>query len=67
MRVAGQAGLTLTVPADDVVDFRVLIVEDDLITLGERRDMTFTLTDTDGGLTATGSTVFVTGSEGPTR
>jgi cytochrome c oxidase accessory protein FixG len=62
LRVAGQAGQVLIVPADDVVDFRVLIVEDDLSTLGERRDMSFTLTDPDGGFTATRSTVFVTGS-----
>jgi cytochrome c oxidase accessory protein FixG len=62
LRVAGQAGLTLIVPADDVIDFRVLIMEDDFAEMGERGDVTFKLVDSGAGVTATRSTVFVTGS-----
>lgn len=61
LRVAGQAGLGLDVPADDTIDFRITVIEDDLQGLGERGDLIFQLTDPGSGDTATRSTVFVTG------
>jgi len=62
LRVAGQTGVNLIVPADDSIDFRVLIVEDALAEVGDRSDVTFKLVDPDSGVTAVRSTVFVTGS-----
>lgn len=62
LKVAGQTGLILLVPADDVIDFRVLIVEDELADIGVRGDVVFKLVDPDAGVSATRSTVFVTGS-----
>ncbi|MGJ8560497.1 MAG: cytochrome c oxidase accessory protein CcoG [Litorimonas sp.] len=62
LKVAGQIGLTLIVPADDVIDFRVLIVEDDLAEVGARADVVFRLVDPAADVSTTRSTVFVTGS-----
>lgn len=62
LKVAGQTGLTLIVPADDVIDFRVLIVEDDFAEVGVRGDVVFKLVDPAADVSATRSTVFVTGS-----
>jgi polyferredoxin len=62
LRVAGQTGVNLVVPADDSIDFRVLIVEDALAEVGDRGDVIFKLVDPDSGVTAVRSTVFVTGS-----
>jgi polyferredoxin len=62
LKVAGQTGLNLIVPADDIVDFRVLILEDDLVDIGVRGDVVFKLVDPVTNVTAIQSAVFVTGS-----
>ncbi|MEM7728573.1 MAG: cytochrome c oxidase accessory protein CcoG [Pseudomonadota bacterium] len=61
LKVAGQAGLTLDVPADETMDFRVTVLEDDLAAVGDRGEFTFQLIHTESGTVATRETVFVAG------
>lgn len=61
IKVAGQTDLTLNVPADESVDFRVTIVEDNLDQIGGRAEILFRLTDPASDTEATRSAVFVAG------
>ncbi|MGB3456411.1 MAG: cytochrome c oxidase accessory protein CcoG [Litorimonas sp.] len=61
IRVAGQSGLALDVPADETIDFRITLTEDDLAGLDGRADVTFRLTHDATGDTAGRASVFVGG------
>jgi cytochrome c oxidase accessory protein FixG len=61
LKVAGQAGLRLNVPADDSVDFRVTIVEDDLEDLGGRAEFKLRLDHPETKTSVARETVFVAG------
>lgn len=63
LRVAGQTGTLLQVPADEAVDFRVTIIEDDLAPMDGRAEFDFVLTDVADDYSASRSGVFV--SAGP--
>lgn len=62
LRVAGQNDLILTVPADESVDFRVTIVEDDLGGLGTRAEFSVRLEDPSDDSEAVRRAIFVTGA-----
>lgn len=61
IRIAGQADLTLNVPADDTVDFRVLVTEDDLAGLSNRMNFTIFVRDVTTDTYSASATVFVSG------
>ncbi|WP_298917412.1 cytochrome c oxidase accessory protein CcoG [uncultured Algimonas sp.] len=61
VKVAGQTGLSLQVPADETIDFRVIVIEDDLDMLDGRAEFVFELEDADSDTTANRPTVFVAG------
>jgi len=61
LKVAGQATTTLDVPADETIDFRVTVLEDELTDVGDRREFQFRLFDPQSGTDASRPTVFVAG------
>lgn len=61
IKVAGQKTLTLTVPADETVAFRVLVSEDDLGGLDVRKNYALFVKDVTTDTQSEAQTVFVTG------
>lgn len=61
IKVAGQTTLTLDVPADETVAFRILVSEDDLEALSVRTDYSFFVQDVTADTRSTAPTVFVVG------
>ena len=61
IRIIGQTGVQVEVPADDTVSFRVLITENDLAALDNRVDYKVFVRDVITDTTSSASTVFVSG------
>ena len=59
IRIAGQSSLTIEVPADETIEFRVLITEDDVSKLKSRTDYRIFVKDTTAGAYSDAATVFV--------
>jgi len=62
--LAGQrhdAQIILAVPADETLDFRVFVAEDDLAELSQKTDFLFTLTDVDTGDETNARAIFISG------
>lgn len=64
IEVAGQrrdADVILDVPADNTLDFRIFVTEDDLAGLAQKTDFTFTMTDMKTGDETTARAIFISG------
>lgn len=64
IKVAGQvtqSEITLSVPADETMDFRVTIAEDNIATTIQRTDFNFILTDKTSGEETTARAIFISG------
>ena len=64
LSLAGQrhdANIILTVPADETLDFRVFVAEDDIADLPQKTDFTFTLRDLDTGDETIARAIFISG------
>ena len=62
--VAGQrsdAPILFDVPADEAIDFRVFISEDDIASLAQKTDFNFTLKDEATGAVTTARAIFISG------